>query len=94
MGRATTHIPMSHRVLSPNPNYATGDHQHDQPMVQLSGSIFGFLEEQAIVLSSPENDIYEDVQQEIEDVEECEPPEDIETKIKFWDTQRQNLHVS
>lgn len=94
MGRATTRIPMSHRVLSPKHNYNTGDHPHDQPAVQLSGSIFGFLEEEATVLSSPENDMYCDMQQEIEDDEEVEKPEDVEDKIKFWDTQSENLHTT
>ncbi|KAL7590829.1 uncharacterized protein LOC111892701 [Lactuca sativa] len=93
MGRATTRIPMSHRVLSPNHNYNTGDNPHDQPTMQLSGSIFGFLEEEATILSSPENDTYSDnIQHEIEDDNETENPEDIEDKIKFWDTQHKNLH--
>ncbi|KAI3680708.1 hypothetical protein L6452_35482 [Arctium lappa] len=93
MGGATTRIPMSHRVLSPNHNYPTGDHHpHDhQPAVQLSGSIFGFLEEESTALSSPEN-VYYDVRHEIEDDEETENPEDIENKIQFWETQCQNLH--
>ncbi|MFS7932993.1 hypothetical protein Hanom_Chr04g00374511 [Helianthus anomalus] len=33
------------------------------------------------------------IQQDIED-EECEDPEDIEDKIKFWETQHQNLHTT
>lgn len=94
MGRATTRIPMSHRVLSPNHNYNTADNPYDQPAVHLSGSIFGFLEE-ATVLSSPESDIYRDSQHEIEeDDEETETPEDIENKIKFWETQRETLHTT
>ncbi|KVH89526.1 uncharacterized protein LOC112526724 isoform X2 [Cynara cardunculus var. scolymus] len=94
MGGATTRIPMSHRVLSPNHNYTTGDHHpHDQPAMQLSGSIFGFLEEEPTVLSSLEN-VYYDVQHEIEDDEKTENPEVIENKIQFWETQRQNLHTT
>ncbi|KAI3710258.1 hypothetical protein L2E82_40036 [Cichorium intybus] len=94
MGRATTRIPMSHRVLSPNHDYITGDNPHDQPAVQLSGSIFGFLEEEATLLSSPDNDVYSDIQHEIEDDDETEKPEDIEDKIKFWEAQRENLHTT
>ncbi|KAJ0797875.1 hypothetical protein HanPI659440_Chr04g0178681 [Helianthus annuus] len=90
MGRTTTNIPMSHRVLSPHHNYDAGHNPCDQQPVQLCGSIFGFLEEEA-TMSSSENDIY-NIQQDIED-EECEDPEDIEDKIKFWETQ-QNLHTT
>ncbi|XP_076936934.1 uncharacterized protein LOC143604292 [Bidens hawaiensis] len=90
MGRATTQISMTHRVLSPN-------HKHDiveNPReVQLSGSIFGFLEEEAGVMSSSESNVY-DIKQEIEEDDECEKPEDSDDKIKFWDTQRQNLHTT
>lgn len=90
MGRTTTHAPMSHRVLSPNQKYDTGHNSRDQQPVHLCGSIFWFLEEQAGVLSS---NIY-DIQQDIEDDDECETPEDIEDKINFWKIQHQNLHVS
>ncbi|KAI3823934.1 hypothetical protein L1987_05380 [Smallanthus sonchifolius] len=93
MGRATTRIPMSHRVLSPNHKDDAGDNSGNQPPVQLSGSIFGFLEEEATVLSSPENDVY-NIQQEIENHDECEKHEDSDDKIQFWETQRQNLHTT
>lgn len=90
MGRTTTRIAMSHRVLSPSYDYNNGDSgSGDQPVVQLSGSIFGFLEEDNTVLSSPEID------REIEEEEkEDEKNERIEDRIKFWETQHQNLHVS
>ncbi|KAL8228694.1 hypothetical protein R6Q57_013594 [Mikania cordata] len=91
MGRATTRIPMSHRVLSPTYNNSGGDNYGDQPVVQLSSSIFGFLEVEA---TSPENDAYDDIQQEVEIEDEYEKPEDIEDKIKFWESQRQNLHTT
>ncbi|XP_076887610.1 uncharacterized protein LOC143537811 [Bidens hawaiensis] len=90
MGRATTQIPMSHRVLSPNHMY---DIVENPLEVQLSGSIFGFLEEEANVMSSLESDVY-DIKQEIENEDECEKHEDSDDKIKFWETQRQNLHTT
>ncbi|KAJ9565989.1 hypothetical protein OSB04_001955 [Centaurea solstitialis] len=94
MGGATTKIPMSHRVLSLSHNYTAADHRlHDQPAVQLSGSIFGFLEDEPTVLMSPEN-AYCDDRHEIEDDDEIENPEEIENKIQFWETQRQNLHTA
>ncbi|KAK9064251.1 hypothetical protein SSX86_015631 [Deinandra increscens subsp. villosa] len=93
MGRATTRIPMSHRVLSPNHDYATTDTGNDQPPVQLSGSIFGFLEAEAPVLSSPENDAF-DVQQDIKNDNKCEKPDDLDDKIIFWETQSQKLHTT
>nr|GEV85690.1 ribonuclease H-like domain-containing protein [Tanacetum cinerariifolium] len=93
MGRATTRIPMGHRVLSPSHNYTKVDHNLiDQPFVQLSGSIFGFLEEDTTILSSPESDIYSDIQLEVEEDDENETPEKIEDNIRFWETQHQNLH--
>ncbi|KAK9064250.1 hypothetical protein SSX86_015630 [Deinandra increscens subsp. villosa] len=90
MGGATTRIPMSHRILSPSYNYSDGDNYNsgDQPVVQLSGSIFGFLEEDTAVLSSPETDRFP----EIEDGDENEKTEKVEDKIKFWETQHQNLN--
>ncbi|KVH89525.1 Protein of unknown function DUF506, plant [Cynara cardunculus var. scolymus] len=96
MGGATTRIPMSHRVLSPSYNYSAGDNSGDQPAVQLSGSIFGFLEEEATVFSFPESDRISDIQHDIEEEDETETknPEKIEDKIKFWDTQHQNLHTT
>ncbi|KAI3680707.1 hypothetical protein L6452_35481 [Arctium lappa] len=96
MGGATTRIPMSHRVLSPSYNYNAGDNSGDQPAVQLSGSIFGFLEEEATVFSSPETDGFPDIQHDIEDESETEneKPERIEDKVKFWETQHQNLHAT
>ncbi|KAI3741163.1 hypothetical protein L1987_58830 [Smallanthus sonchifolius] len=78
---------MSHRILSSNHNYDTSRNPRDQQPVQLCSSIFGFLEEQATVLSY-------DIQQDVEDDDECEDPEDIEDKIKFWETQHQNLHTT
>ncbi|PWA97853.1 PDDEXK-like protein [Artemisia annua] len=94
MGRATTRVSMSHRVLSPSHNYTTKvDNLNDQPFVQLSGSIFGFLEEDTTILSSPESDIYSDIQLEVEEEdEENEKNEKVEDKVKFWETQHQNLH--
>ncbi|KAM0054303.1 hypothetical protein Hdeb2414_s0006g00193421 [Helianthus debilis subsp. tardiflorus] len=91
MGRTTTQIPMSHRILSPK--HDTGDDHRDQPPVQLSGSIFGFLEEEATVLASLENDVY-DIQQDIENDDVCEKAEDSDDEIKFWETQRENLHTT
>ncbi|KAK1422665.1 hypothetical protein QVD17_17951 [Tagetes erecta] len=91
MGRTTTIIPMSHRVLSPSYDYSDEDSgSGDQPVVQLSGSIFGFLEEDNTVLSSPEIDRYHEIEEEDED----EKNEKIEDKIKFWETQHQNLHAT
>ncbi|KAL8192473.1 hypothetical protein R6Q57_027658 [Mikania cordata] len=96
MGRGTTRIPMSHHVLSPNKNSDTcyvSPQPHDQPPVRLCGSIFGFLEEEeeveaaTVVLWSLENDI----QRDAEDDDESEN-ENHEDKIKFWETQHQNLH--
>ncbi|KAI7736931.1 hypothetical protein M8C21_020832 [Ambrosia artemisiifolia] len=92
MGRTTTYIPMSHRVLSPK--YDVVDTHRDQPPVQLSGSIFGFLEEEATVLSSLDNNVHYDMQQEIENDDVCEKPEDFDDKIKFWETQRETLHTT
>nr|XP_043622205.1 uncharacterized protein LOC122593818 [Erigeron canadensis] len=94
MSKATTRTIMSHRILSPNHDYDAVDHPHDQPMLQLSGSIFGFLEEEVNILSSPENDIYDSQHNIEEDGDETENPEDIEHKIKFWETQCQNLHTT
>ncbi|XP_076885396.1 uncharacterized protein LOC143534914 [Bidens hawaiensis] len=91
MGRTTNYIRMSHRVLSPNHNYATSHNPHDQQLVQLCGSIFGFLEEDITVSSSPGNDILFGIQQ---DDDEREDPEYIEDKIKFWETQHENLHTT
>ena len=91
MGGATTRIPMSHRVLSPSYNYNAGDNSGDHPAVQLSGSIFGFLEQELAVFSSPESDGFPDIE---EDETEPENPEKIEDNIKFWESQHQNLHVS
>ncbi|KAK1422666.1 hypothetical protein QVD17_17952 [Tagetes erecta] len=93
MGKTTTNFPMSHRVLSPNHKYNTGDNSHDQLPVQLSGSIFGFLEQEVTAFSSPKNAVYE-VRQEVENDDECEKPEDDDDKIKFWETQRESLHTT
>ncbi|KAI3823933.1 hypothetical protein L1987_05379 [Smallanthus sonchifolius] len=89
MGGATTRVPMSHRVLSPSSNYNDGDNPVDQPVLQLSGSIFGFLEEDTTVLSSPETDRYHEI-----DDDEKESTEITEDKIKFWETQHHNLHAT
>ncbi|KAI3710260.1 hypothetical protein L2E82_40038 [Cichorium intybus] len=94
MGGYTTRIPMSHRVLSPSHNFGAGDNPGDQPAVLLSGSIFGFLEEETTMLSSPETVEYSEIQHEIEDDDESEKPELIEDKIKFWESQHQNLHAT
>ncbi|XP_076941426.1 uncharacterized protein LOC143610973 [Bidens hawaiensis] len=86
---------MSHRVLSPNRNYTTCHNPHDQQLVQLCGSIFRFLEEDVAVSSSPGNDILFGTQQDKENDGECEEdPKDIEDKIKFWETQYENLHTT
>ncbi|PWA80640.1 hypothetical protein CTI12_AA194260 [Artemisia annua] len=89
MGRATTRVTMSHRVLSPSNKH---DEVVDNPPMQFSGSIFGFLEEEVTVFSSLEYDM-SDKQLEVED-EENESPEDIEDKKSFWETQSQNLHAT
>ncbi|KAL7590838.1 uncharacterized protein LOC111892698 [Lactuca sativa] len=95
MGGATTRFPMSHRVLSPSHKYGAGDNPAgDQPAVLLSGSIFGFLEQETTMLSSPETDEYTGIQHEIEDDDETQNPERTEDKIKFWETQHQNLHAT
>lgn len=95
MGGATTRIPMSHRVLSPSNNYSSGDNPGDQPVVHLSGSIFGFLEDETTILSSPETDGYPEIQHEIEEEDdENENSEKIEDKIKFWETQHQNIQAT
>ncbi|XP_071714588.1 uncharacterized protein [Rutidosis leptorrhynchoides] len=95
MGGATTRIPMSHRVLSPSYNYTGVDNSGDQPFVQLSGSIFGFLEDETSLISSPETEFeYHHIQQELEDDEDNKEPEKVEDKIKFWETQHQNLHTT
>ncbi|MFS8015236.1 hypothetical protein Hanom_Chr15g01353961 [Helianthus anomalus] len=95
MGGATTRIPMSHRVLSPSDNYSSDDNPNDQPVVQLSGSIFGFLEDDTTPLSSPETDRFHKIEDEDEDEEdENEKTERTEDMIKFWETQHQNLHAT
>ncbi|KAJ9565995.1 hypothetical protein OSB04_001961 [Centaurea solstitialis] len=94
MGGATTRIPMSHRVLSPSYNYNAGDNSGDQPAVQLSGSIFGFLEQEIDVFSSPESDGFPDTQHDIVEETEPENPEKTEDNIKFWESQHQSLHAT
>ncbi|KAL8228693.1 hypothetical protein R6Q57_013593 [Mikania cordata] len=90
MGGATTRIPMRHRVLSPIYKFTDGDNSSDQPAVQLSGSIFGFFEEDTAVLSSSETDRYHD----IEDDDHNDKTENNEDKIKFWETQHDTLHAT
>nr|GEX15004.1 hypothetical protein [Tanacetum cinerariifolium] len=80
---------MSHRVLSPSNQH---DDVVDNPPMQLSGSIFGFLEDEATVYSSTDYDMSHK-QLEVED-EDNENPEDIEDKKSFWETQSQNLHAT
>ncbi|XP_076887609.1 uncharacterized protein LOC143537810 [Bidens hawaiensis] len=89
MGGATTRIPMSHRVLSPSHDYSGGDNLGDQQGIQLSGSIFRFLEDDTTLLSSPETYNFH-----YTDDEEDEKSEKIDAKIKFWETQHQNLHAT
>ncbi|GKA10691.1 hypothetical protein Tco_0690124 [Tanacetum coccineum] len=80
---------MSHRVLSSSNKH---DDVVDNPPMQLSGSIFGFLEDEATVYSSIDYDMSHK-QLEVED-EDNENPEDIEDKKTFWETQSQNLHAA
>ncbi|XP_076959042.1 uncharacterized protein LOC143635001 [Bidens hawaiensis] len=89
MGGATTRIPMSHRIFSPSHNYSGGDNPGDQPAIKLSGSIFGFLENDTTLLSSPETNNFHNINDD-----EDENPENIDDKIKFWETQHQNLHAT
>ncbi|XP_076936933.1 uncharacterized protein LOC143604291 [Bidens hawaiensis] len=91
MGGATTRIPMSHRVLSSSHNSSGGDNPGDQPCIQLSGTIFGFLENDTTLLSSPETDMFHHID---DDEDEDENLEKINDKIKFWETQHQNLHAT
>nr|XP_043621983.1 uncharacterized protein LOC122593623 [Erigeron canadensis] len=96
MGKATTRIQMSHRVLSPSYNYNYAENNpNDQPAIQLSGSIFGFLEDENTIFSSLESQGYSEIQQEFEDEDEIEKAtEGIEDKVKFWETQHTNLHTT